>query len=101
MVTTWQRGNGERLWETDRLRYRRLSAPLVTDKGVVVVDDAGFIYLLSLADGALLNRISLDGRSSQHDTRLGLVVRHAFARIPGKSLLGGALSARPCLGDRL
>ena len=23
------------------------------------------------------------------------------ARIPGKCLLGGALSARPCLGDRL
>ena len=63
VVTTWQRSNGERLWETDRLRYRRLSAPLVTDKGVVVVDEAGFIYLLSLADGALLNRISLDGEA--------------------------------------
>ena len=63
VVTTWQRSNGERLWETDRLRYRRLSAPLVTDKGVVVADEAGFIYLLSLADGALLNRISLDGEA--------------------------------------
>jgi outer membrane protein assembly factor BamB len=61
VVTTWQRSNGERLWETDRLRYRRLSAPLVTEKGVVVVDEAGFVYLLSLADGALLNRVSLDG----------------------------------------
>ena len=60
VVTTWQRSNGERLWETDRLRYRRLSAPLVTDKGVVVVDEAGFVYLLSLANGDLLNRITLD-----------------------------------------
>lgn len=63
VVTTWQRSNGERLWETDRLRYRRLSAPLVTEKGVVVVDEAGFLYLLSLADGALLNRLSLDGEA--------------------------------------
>lgn len=61
VVTTWQRGTGERLWETDRLRYRRLSAPLVTEKGVLVADEAGFIYLLSLTDGALLNRITLDG----------------------------------------
>jgi outer membrane protein assembly factor BamB len=43
------------------LRYRRLSAPLVTEKGVLVADEAGFIYLLSLTDGALLNRITLDG----------------------------------------
>jgi outer membrane protein assembly factor BamB len=61
VVTTWQRNSGERLWETDRLRYRRLSAPLVTEKGVLVADEAGFIYLLSLTDGALLNRITLDG----------------------------------------
>ncbi len=61
VVTTWQRSTGERLWETDRLRYRRLSAPLVTEKGVLVADEAGFIYLLSLTDGALLNRITLDG----------------------------------------
>jgi outer membrane protein assembly factor BamB len=63
VVTTWQRSNGERLWETDRLRYRRLSAPLVTEKGVLVADEAGFIYLLSLTDGALLNRITLDGEA--------------------------------------
>ena len=61
VVTTWQRSTGERVWETDRLRYRRLSAPLVTEKGVLVADEAGFIYLLSLTDGALLNRITLDG----------------------------------------
>ena len=63
VVTTWQRNTGERLWETDRLRYRRLSAPLVTEKGVLVADEAGFIYLLSLTDGALLNRITLDGEA--------------------------------------
>ncbi len=63
VVTAWQRNSGERLWETDRLRYRRLSAPLMTDKGVLVADEAGFIYLLSLTDGALLNRITLDGEA--------------------------------------
>lgn len=63
VVTAWQRSNGERLWETDRLRYRRLSAPLVTEKGVLAADEAGFIYLLSLTDGSLLNRIRLDGEA--------------------------------------
>lgn len=63
VVSAWQRSNGERLWETDRLRYRRLSAPLVTEKGVLAADEAGFIYLLSLTDGSLLNRIRLDGEA--------------------------------------
>jgi hypothetical protein len=29
----------------------------------LVADEAGFIYLLSLTDGALLNRITLDGEA--------------------------------------
>ena len=61
VVQAWSRSNGERLWETERLKYRALSAPLVTPRGVLLADDAGWLYVLSLADGALLNRVKLDG----------------------------------------
>ena len=61
VVQAWNRSNGERVWETERLKYRNLSAPLVTPRGVLVADNNGWLYLLSLADGALLNRVKLDG----------------------------------------
>ena len=60
VVQAFNRINGERLWDTERLKYRILSAPLVTPRGVLVADNGGWLYLLSLADGALLNRIKLD-----------------------------------------
>jgi outer membrane protein assembly factor BamB len=60
VVQAFNRSNGERLWDTERLKYRILSAPLVTPRGVLVADNGGWLYVLSLADGALLNRIKLD-----------------------------------------
>lgn len=61
VVQAWRREDGERVWETERLKYRLLSAPLVTPKGLVIADSGGFVYLLSLADGALLNRLKIGG----------------------------------------
>lgn len=61
VVQAWNRNNGERLWDTERLKYRVLSSPLVTPKGVLLADNGGWLYLLSLVDGALLNRVKLDG----------------------------------------
>ncbi len=63
VVQAWSRTTGERVWDTDRLKYRILSAPLVTPRGVLVADNGGWLYLLSLADGALLNRIKLDSEA--------------------------------------
>jgi outer membrane assembly lipoprotein YfgL len=60
VVQAFNRATGERVWDTERLKYRILSAPLVTPRGVLVADNGGWLYLLSLADGALLNRIKLD-----------------------------------------
>ena len=60
VVQAWNRATGERLWDTERLKYRMLSAPLVTPRGVLIADNGGWLYVLSLADGALLNRIKLD-----------------------------------------
>ena len=57
VVRAWSRSNGDRLWDTDRLKYRDLSQPLWTVKGIVVVDEGGFMYLLSGKDGSLLNRL--------------------------------------------
>lgn len=61
VVQAWSRATGERLWETERLKYRVLSAPLVTPRGVLIADNGGWLYLLSQTDGALLNRFKFDG----------------------------------------
>ena len=60
-VIAWRRADGERVWSTDRLRYRNLTAPLLAGRSVVVGDLSGFVHLLSRDDGSLLNRLPTDG----------------------------------------
>jgi len=60
-VNAWRRADGERVWSTDRLRYRSLTAPLLAGRSVVIGDFSGFIHLLSRDDGSLLNRLPTDG----------------------------------------
>ncbi len=60
-VNAWRRADGERVWSTDRLRYRNLTAPLLAGRSVVIGDFSGFIHLLSRDDGSLLNRLPTDG----------------------------------------
>ena len=57
VVQAWNRSTGERLWDTDRLKYRELTTPLWTPKGVVLGDAGGYLYLLSGQDGHLLNKL--------------------------------------------
>src|SRR5690606_5695708 len=45
-VIAWRRADGSRLWATDRLKYRKLTAPLLLGRSVVVGDDAGLVHLL-------------------------------------------------------
>ncbi len=59
VVLAWARTSGEKLWDSDRLKYRRLSAPLVTDKGVVLADTLGNLFVMDLKDGAVLQQLSL------------------------------------------
>ena len=61
VIQVWNRSNGERVWDTERLKYLPLGTPLVTPRGILISDNGGWLYLLSLADGALLNRIKLSG----------------------------------------
>ena len=60
-IIAWNRSNGERLWSTDRLQYRNLTAPVVVGRSVAVGDSTGFVHLLSREDGSPLTRLSTDG----------------------------------------
>ncbi len=60
-VTSWRRADGSRAWASQRLQYRKLTAPLLLGRSVVVGDDTGLVHLLSREDGAPLNRLSTDG----------------------------------------
>lgn len=60
-VNAWKRTDGERLWSTDKLRFRSLTAPLVVGRSIAIGDFAGFVHLLSREDGSLLNRLPTDG----------------------------------------
>lgn len=60
-VIAWSRVNGERLWQSDHLLNRSLSAPAVMDKAVAVGDSTGWVHFLSKTDGSPLNRLTTDG----------------------------------------
>ncbi len=61
LVVSWQRDSGDRLWESDALKYRHLSAPLATERHIWVADDEGLLYLLNPQNGQLMYRGMLDG----------------------------------------
>ena len=60
-VLAWRRSDGERLWLSERLKYRQLTAPLVLGRSVAVGDGQGFVHFLAKEDGALLARVPTDG----------------------------------------
>lgn len=60
-LIAWRRANGDKAWESDRLKYRELSAPLSLERLMVVGDGTGVVHLLSTADGSELTRLSTDG----------------------------------------
>jgi outer membrane assembly lipoprotein YfgL len=60
-VIAWNSANGERLWITDQLLNRNLSAPAVMAKAIAVGDSTGLVHFLSKADGSSLNRLPTDG----------------------------------------
>ena len=60
-TSAWRRSDGTRLWASDRLKYRKLTAPFLLGRSVVIGDDEGYVYLLSRTDGTPLNRVATDG----------------------------------------
>lgn len=59
-VQAWSRADGQRLWSIDKLQYRRLTAPLVLGRSVVLADDLGTVHMLSREDGSALARLQTD-----------------------------------------
>ncbi len=60
-VVAWNRETGERAWESERLKYRGLTAPLAAGRSVAIGDSTGLVHLLSRDDGSALNRVTTDG----------------------------------------
>jgi len=60
-LRVWQRTSGEVLWTSENFRFRGLGAPVVWGLSMVFGDGEGFVHLLDLRDGTLLNRLATDG----------------------------------------
>ena len=60
-LLAWRQADGERIWLSDRLQYRNLTAPLVVGRSVAVGDETGAVHLLSREDGTPLTRLTTDG----------------------------------------
>jgi len=60
-VVSWRRADGEKLWTSEKLRFRGLSSPVLFAGSVVVGDFEGYLHFLSAQDGALISRVMTDG----------------------------------------
>ena len=60
-ILAWRQADGERVWLSERLQYRNLTAPLVVGRSIAVGDETGSVHLMSREDGALLTRLTTDG----------------------------------------
>ena len=60
-LVAWKRSDGERLWVSERLRFRTLSAPVVAGRSLVLGDNSGTLHFLLREDGSPLNRMPTDG----------------------------------------
>ncbi len=64
-VLSWKRTDGERLWVSERLRFRGLSGPVLVGRSIVIGDEVGTLHFLSRQDGSPLNRVQTDGSAIQ------------------------------------
>lgn len=60
-VWALDRRNSASLWRQDKLKWRRLTAPLGFGPYVVVGDFEGYVHWLSREDGRMLARVRVDG----------------------------------------
>jgi outer membrane protein assembly factor BamB len=64
-VWALDRRSGASLWKQDKLRRRSLTGPTVIDDHVAVGDFAGYVHLLSRADGSIAGRVRVDSDGIQ------------------------------------
>lgn len=60
VVYALDRQSGSSLWKQDKLKGRRVSAPIVRRGVVAVGDGEGYVHLLSREDGAFVARVNID-----------------------------------------
>lgn len=61
VVQAWNLADGKKLWSVERLQHRRLTAPLMLGRSVILGEDTGTVHVLSKQDGSHLNRLQTDG----------------------------------------
>lgn len=61
VVYALDRQSGSSLWKQDKLKNRRLSAPIVTRGLVAVADAEGIVHFMSREDGSFAARQKTDG----------------------------------------
>ena len=60
-ILAWRRTDGERVWTSERLKFRGLTAPLAIGRSLAVGDAQGIVHFLSRQDGTPMGRVSTDG----------------------------------------
>lgn len=60
-LSAWKLANGDLAWSADQFQLRKLSAPLVTAKQVLIGDFEGQVHLLDRGTGKTRSRIATDG----------------------------------------
>lgn len=60
-LSAWRLANGDLAWSADQFQLRKLSAPLVTAKQVLIGDFEGQLHLLDRDTGKTRSRIPTDG----------------------------------------
>lgn len=60
-LQAFARDSGSSLWRNTSLSWRGLSSPVSFGRAVVVGDRLGYLHFFSREDGALLNRLAIDG----------------------------------------
>jgi outer membrane protein assembly factor BamB len=60
-VHALDKAQGASVWKQDKLRYRRLTAPVVVDLRIVVGDLEGYLHVLSPDNGEIVGRLATDG----------------------------------------
>lgn len=60
-LQAFNRASGQPAWTVERLKYRKLSAPLALGRVVAFGDNSGLVHLVSREDGSEMTRLTTDG----------------------------------------
>jgi outer membrane protein assembly factor BamB len=78
-VQALDKSQGASVWKQDKLKFRRLTAPVILDSRIVVGDFEGYLHVLSPDNGEIIGRLKTDGTAIQQIVPIagGLIVQTA------------------------